>query len=177
MDDLAVADTVTTENYLILESPCSKKQKAVHTLPIQMPNGEVIKSTHTSLLAHPYLPLQAQHAHLFPGLTKSLLSVGTLCNHGCEATFNDKSIHIKNKQSEKIIMRGTRDALTNLYMLSLTQQKKLMIESTTPDEYFAGSAYECKSKSHLWTTTTHPAGAPLILDGEKQPHNTSSLLS
>ena len=34
-------------------------------------------------------------------------------------------------------------------MLNLTQQNELMTESTTPDEYFAGSAYKCNSKSTL----------------------------
>ena len=90
MDDLAVADTGTTGHYLTLDLPCSNKQKDVHLLPIQMPNGEVIKSTQTALLAHPDLPLQARQAHLFPGLTKALLSIGTLYEHGCESIFNDK---------------------------------------------------------------------------------------
>ena len=139
MDYLAVANTVMTVHYLNLELPCSNKQKAFHLLSIHIPNGEVIKSTHTALLAHPDLPLQAQQSHIFPGLTKALLSIGTLCEHGCESTFNDNLVHIKNKQSGNIIMRGKRDALTNLYMLSLTQQKKLMTESTNPDEYFSGS--------------------------------------
>ena len=114
-----------------------------------MINGEIIKSTQTELLSHPDLTLQARKAHLFPGLNNALLSIGTLCNHGCEATFNDKSLRIKNKQSGNIIMRGTRDQHTNLYMFNLTQKEKLMTESTTPDKYFAGSAYNCKSKSTL----------------------------
>ena len=105
MDDLAVAETGTTVNYLTLDSPYSNKKKAVHPLPIQMPNEEVIKSTNTALLDHPDLPLQAQQAHLFPGLTKALLSIGTLCENVCEATFNNKLSHIKNKQSGKTIMR------------------------------------------------------------------------
>ena len=88
--DLAVADTGTTGYYLTLNSPCTNKRKEVHPLPIQMTNGEVIKSTHTALLDHPDLPLQEQIAHLFPGLTKALLSIGTLCEHGCESTFNNK---------------------------------------------------------------------------------------
>ena len=46
-------------------------------------------------------------------------------------------------------MRGTRDAHTNLYMLSLTQKNNLMTEPKTPDKYFAGSAYECKFKKTL----------------------------
>ena len=78
MDDLAVADTGTTGHYLPLDSPCSNKQQAVHPLPIHMPNGEIIKPNHTTILSHPDLPLQARQAHLFPGLTKALLSIGKL---------------------------------------------------------------------------------------------------
>ena len=142
MEDLAVANTGMTGHYLTINSPCINKQKAVHLISIQIPNGVIIKSTHTALLVHPDLPLQARQAHLFPGLKNALLSVGTLCEHGCEATFNDKSVHIKNKQSGNTIMRGKQDAPTNLYMLILTQQNNLMTDSTTPDEYFAGRAYK-----------------------------------
>ena len=52
-----------------------------------------------------------------------------------------------NKWSGKVTMKVKQDLRKNLYMLNLTQKKKLMTESTTPDEYFAGSTYECKSKS------------------------------
>ena len=114
-----------------------------------MPNGEIIKSMHTALLAHPDLPLQSIQAHIFPGLKKAPLSIGKLCEHGYEATFSDKSFHIKNKQSGKTIMRLKRDARTNLYMLSLTQQNNLMTDSTTPDESFSGSVYKCKSEKTL----------------------------
>ena len=139
-----MADTGTKGYYLPLNSPCSNKLKAVHPLPIQILNGEIIKSNHSALLSHPYLSIQARQAYIFPGIKKALLSIGTLFKHVCEATFNDKSVHIKNKQSGKTIMRVKRDARTNLYMLSLTQQNNLMTESTTPDEFFSGSAYECK---------------------------------
>ena len=149
MDDLSVADTGTAGHYLTLNSPFTNKQKAVHPLPIHMPNGEIIKSTHTVLMAHPDLPLQARQAHLFPGLKKALLSIGTLCEHVCEATFNNKSVHIKNKQSGKTTMRGKRDVRTNLFVLSLNQKNNLMMDSTTPDGYFSGNAYECKSKKTL----------------------------
>ena len=59
MDDLAVAETGTTGHYPTLYLPYSNKQQAVHPLPIQIPNGEIIKSMHTALLSHPDLPLQA----------------------------------------------------------------------------------------------------------------------
>ena len=79
----------------------------------------------------------------------AVLLIGTLCEHGCEDTFNKKSVHINNKNSGGTIMSGTWYARTNIYMLSLTQQNNLMTESTTPDKYFTGSAYECKSKKTL----------------------------
>ena len=81
MDSLAVANTGTTGYYLTLNSPCDNKQQAVHPLPIQIPNGEIIASTHTALLSHQDLPLQAQKAYIFPGINKALLSIGTLYNH------------------------------------------------------------------------------------------------
>ena len=105
--------------------------------------------THRELVDHPDLLIQSRQAHLFPGLKKALLSIGKLCEHGCEATFNNKSVHIKNKQTGRTILGGTRDARTNLYMLSLTQRNNLMTDPKTPDEYFACSDYECKPKKTL----------------------------
>ena len=130
---------------------------------------------HTALLSRPDLPLQARRAHIFPWITKALLSIGKLCEHGCEDTFNDKYVHIKNKQSGKIIMRVTRDARTTLYMLNLTQQKKLMMYSTTPDKYLQGTLKSENQKAHWWNITTHAAGSPLILDRRKQSQKTYSL--
>ena len=147
VDNLAVSDTGTMVHYLTLDLPWDNKQQAVHPLPIQMPNGKIITSNHTALLSHQNLPIQARKAHLFPGFNKALLPIGTLCDHGCEINFNDKSVCILNKWSGKVILKGTRDPHTKLYMLNLTQRGKLMTESTTPDTYFAGSAYEFKSKS------------------------------
>ena len=120
VEDLAVADTGTTGHYPTLNLPLSKKIKAIHPLPIHMTNGEIIESTHTKLLNHQDLPFKSRQAHLFSELRKSLLSIGTFCEHGCEATLTNKSVHTKNKKSGRTIMGGTRDARTNLYMLSLT---------------------------------------------------------
>ena len=115
-------------------------QRACTDRTIQMTNVKIITSTHTSLLSHQDLPVQARKAHLFPGLNKALLSIGTLFDHGCESTFNDKSVLILNKWSGEFILKGTREPCTNLYMLNLTQGNKLMMESTTPDEYFVDYA-------------------------------------
>ena len=65
VEDLAVADTGTTGHYRTLNSPCCNKRKAIHPLPIQMPNGEIITSTHTALLNHQDLTFQDRQSHLF----------------------------------------------------------------------------------------------------------------
>ena len=109
VDELAVTDMGTTGHYITLDLPCDNIQLAVNPPPICMTNGEIITSTHTALLSKQDLPIQAREAHLFPGLSKALLSIGTLCEHGCQATFDDKSVTIINKGSGKVIMKGTRD--------------------------------------------------------------------
>ena len=92
-------------------------------------------------------------------------------------------------------MRVKQDARTNLYMLNLTQQKKLMTESTTPDEYFIGSAYKFKSKITLvdfhhascWSPTHYVWGKPIknilhllarpkIGPGSQTPHKKQSTI-
>ena len=117
--------------------------------PSKILNGEIITPTHTEIRSHQDLPIQARKSHIFSGLNKALLSIRTVCYHVCESTFNDKSVLILKKGSGKVIMKGTRDPRSNLYMLHLNQKNKLMTEFTTPNEYFAGSTYECNSKSAL----------------------------
>ena len=78
VDELAVADTGMTGRYMTLDLPCYNKQLAVNPLPIQITNREIITSTHTALLSKQDLPIQARKAHLFPGLNKALMSIGTL---------------------------------------------------------------------------------------------------
>ena len=127
MDELSVVDTVTTGKYKTLDLPCDT-------------------STHTELLSKKDLPIEARKTHLFPGLNKSLLSIGNVFDHGCQEVFNDKTVLILNKGTGKIMMKGKRYPPSNLYMLDLNQRNNLMTEFQTPDKYFTGSVYECKSK-------------------------------
>ena len=58
VDELAVEDTGTTGHDLPLEFPCDNKQLATSPLPIRIPNGEIITSTHTTLLYKKDLPIE-----------------------------------------------------------------------------------------------------------------------
>ena len=114
-----------------------------------MPNREISTPIHMTLPSKKDLPIEAQKSHIFPRLNKTLLSIGTFFDHGCQAIFDEKTVIILNKGSGKVMIKYKRDTQPNLYMLNLTQRNKLMTELPTPDEYFAGSVYDCKSKGTL----------------------------
>ena len=139
----------TIGHYLTLESPCDNNKMEVIPLPIRMPNGEIVTSTHTALLSKPDLPIEAWKSHLFPGLNKDLLSIITFCDHICQSVFDYKEVLIINKRGGKIMTKGRRDLISNIYMLNLTQRNYLTTELQTPDKRFAGSLYELKSKVTL----------------------------
>jgi len=63
---------------------------AVHPIHVELPNGTYLHSTHTAMLDLPMLPTAARTAHVFPGMTTgSLLSIGMLCDHGCDEAYGD----------------------------------------------------------------------------------------
>ena len=148
MDELAVAGTGTAGHYLTLDLPCNNKKLAIIPLPIRMPNREIITSTHTSLLSKSTHQLN-NGKHIFSRYQQSLAVNWYIFDNGFQAVFYDNTVLILNKGNGKIIMKGKRDPLLNLYMLNLTHRNKLITEFQTPDEYFTGSVYECKSKGTL----------------------------
>ena len=141
MNELAVADTGTTEHYMTLDSLCDNNKITEILLPIRMPNREIITSTHTAILSKPDLPIEARKAHLFPGLNKELLSIVTFCDHICQSVFDYKEVLIIKKRNGKMMMKGRQDPLSNIYMLNLTQRNNLMTEFRTPEKIISGNVY------------------------------------
>ena len=128
------------------------KTGTLSPLPIHMPNGEIIYSTHKSLLPNEYLPQEAQRYHIFPGLNKALASIGVLCNHGCIQHFDDNKVSITNKTTNRFLMQGGRDPQTGIYALDMPTtsiQPKRMIEISFLENFCTNNANECKSKQDL----------------------------
>lgn len=121
---LANADSGTTGNYMCMRDMHRlvnvQPNKEDEGISVHMPNGSIIKSTHTAQLNLPSLPMGARVAHIFPELAAagSLLSIGTLCDYGCTAIFTSTTVEIKDMLGE-IILIGTRSATTRLWMIDL----------------------------------------------------------
>ena len=100
--NLAAADSGTSGNFLKSNIPCVDKIIAANLLGIHMPDGHIINSSHTALLPQNTLPIKARHAHIFPDLKNvALLSIGMFCNNGCLTIFDEKKVHIIDKNPTK----------------------------------------------------------------------------
>ena len=110
----AIADTGCTGHYLTVDANLQDLQPTKNPITVHLADNRTIQSTHEGHLQLPLptLPPTATKAHLFPALGKtSLISIGQLCDHGCEATFTKDTITIKHQQQP--VLQGTRDATTH----------------------------------------------------------------
>ena len=66
----AVEDSGTTGHYITPTITCTNKHTATQPIPIKMPNGDIITSSHIELIPQHNLPDKARKAHIFPDLTE-----------------------------------------------------------------------------------------------------------
>jgi hypothetical protein len=86
-----------------------------------MPNGTTIQSSHTCDLLLADLPPQAWKVHILPGLVhNSLISVGQLCDNGCDLTFTQEQITVS--RDGKCVMYGSRDPMSRLWRVDLKKK-------------------------------------------------------
>jgi hypothetical protein len=107
----AVADTGCTGHFITTDLPYTNKQLANPRISVIVPNGGVLRSTHTATLNLPGLPASACAAHIFPHLASgSLISIGQLCDHGCTAHFNATTASIQ--LNGTTLLHGQRSSAT-----------------------------------------------------------------
>jgi len=87
-------------------------------LTINLPNGEIIHSTHICDISIPVLPMILT-GHIVPGLSMaSLMVIRVLCKAGCKVIFADTKCEVKYKN--KVILNGIKDPTTDLWTLPIT---------------------------------------------------------
>jgi hypothetical protein len=102
---------------------------------VRLPNGAMMKSSHTAELNIPQLNAAASIAHVFPGMANhSLLSVRQLCNEGYIVTFKDASVTVCNSQKFQILS-GPRDLDTGLWRINLKQDNQQIHQPVANNMY------------------------------------------
>ena len=97
-----------------------EKWIAIDPITVRLPNGDKLKNTHEYFLPIPQLPQDSITARIFPGLhTASLLSIGQLCDAGCQATFLKHILQIS--YENRIILTGDRNFRTGMWEVKLPQ--------------------------------------------------------
>jgi hypothetical protein len=146
--NLGAVDIGTTGHFLLIKTKCNNIQPTTTPLKVQMPNGESILSTHTADLPIPALPSAATKAHLFPHLAaNALLSIGVLCDNGCEALFTATTVTIT--LQGKVVMVGHRQS-PGLWYVDLenpTANKQTTQQTTTTDT--ANVIIDAKTQAEL----------------------------
>jgi hypothetical protein len=110
-----------------------------------------MRATHTAELPIQELPHAARQAHLFPALSSgALLSIGQLCDHGCQAIFNVSTVEIiKNNKST---LKGHRTPTNGMWLIQLPTNSKYTHRSPSslaaplPKQAVACNAIKQKTK-------------------------------
>ena len=119
------ADTGTTGNFIALPDAAVLLDicPTSNGISVALPNGDIITSTHTATLNLPSLPLSARAAHIFPGLTGSLLSIGMLTDAGLTAVYTSEAVTILDNKTGSTVLTGQRSPITRLWMIDLPAQQ------------------------------------------------------
>jgi hypothetical protein len=127
----AILDTGCSGHYLAPNAPCINKHEAHPSISVELPNGAILHSSHTATVdLHPALPIAAGEAHVFPDFgSKSLLSIGQLCDNGCTATFTADAVDIA--FNGNIILSGKRSPPNKLWQMDLQSEMQPDIMHTS----------------------------------------------
>ncbi len=113
----------------MVSTPANDKQPTRTPITVKLPDGNKIKSTHTCQLNLPLLPAAATKGHIFPALANhTLLSVGVLCDNGCNVTFKQERVDIAH--ADKIVYSGKRKE-NGLWTISLDADKSSDVTPTS----------------------------------------------
>jgi len=114
----AISDSGATGHFIVEGAPIVNRKIAQFPIAIKLPDGKIIKSTHTGNLDIPWLPTTMTECHVVPGLAhSSLISTRKFCDAGCKVSFDEDECRVYFKG--KLVLTGDRDPVTTLWRLPL----------------------------------------------------------
>ena len=117
-NESAIANTGASGNYLKTDAPHDIEIRPVAPIQVKQPTGKILQSTKVCRLELATLPEGYREAHTPPGLPhSSLISIGKLCDSGCEASFNQNKMTVT--KYKHVVLQGTRDVMKGLRIVPL----------------------------------------------------------
>jgi hypothetical protein len=129
--------------FLSATALCTNKKAAHIPINVNMPNGTLIQSSHTSDLLVSDLPPHARNAHIFPGLVhNSYIYVGELCDSGCNITFTKERVTAA-KEGRKV--RNVRIPISTFETMESQPKKRAKMVQKSECNH----AYETSNQKEL----------------------------
>ena len=111
--DMAVADAGATGHFVLPGTPVVDVLPTSNPISIHLPDGGVMKSTHTCRINIPWLLERETIAHIVSGLAHtSLISIAVLCNAGYKVAYDGDECKVYFEG--EIVWRGNRESSTKL---------------------------------------------------------------
>ena len=87
---------------------------------VHLPNNTVLRPSHSGILSLNDSP--RIHTYVLPEMTnESLLSVGQLCDQGCQAVFTKNNLYVLH--NNKLVIKGTRNTKDGLWDVPFNQSE------------------------------------------------------
>ncbi len=138
----AIADTGATSIFIMDGVEVENRRITKKPLIISLPDGRKVRLTHECDINMPGLPCTLT-GHIVPTLAvASLIGIRPLCKAGCKVIFDDKKCEVVYK--EKVILRGFKDASTDLWMLPI------------PTKRNGNHPRTCNQRYKIYPATTQP---------------------
>jgi hypothetical protein len=172
----AVLDSGCTSTLITSSTHCTNKIPTTTGLRVGTANGQIMQASHQATLALPHLPIQlnsnVRSASVQPDLRKSLISLGQLCDHGCDYVLLDQHYASVIKDGVTSVI-GLRDPTTGLWLIDVapsgspTRHRYNTPRTSTIPTAPTNHKQRCNSLSSY----IEPASAPLSAHGPKPSRN------
>ena len=143
--DMAVADSGATGHFILPGTTVSNMKISKKPLPINLPDGTRLKSTHTCEIIAPMLPKEAIQAHVVPGMAHtSLISMKILTDAGCKVVYDAHECRVYFR--EKIVWTGVKEPTTGLWVLPIITSGETSSQEGNDDELLK---LQLRTKEHV----------------------------
>ena len=106
-----------------LDAPVADKHISENLITVLQPDWDTMVLTHKGDLDPPQLPQAAQQCHTLPAIKHFLIPVVNLYKAGCKVKFIKWSVGIEISYRGRMVLKGSLNKRTGLWIVPLTHSK------------------------------------------------------